>query len=151
MYLLICETKIVQFEPLVSFCSFNTLQISIKTKKASPPKDFFSIYLEVFFGTWPNFTIVKYNLKISNIYHHIKFRRSIMNRCSIKKLFLKILQYSKSCKILQIFFNENVGLQSCNFFKKRLQHRCFPVNIAKFLRTPVLKNICQRLFERFRT
>ena len=74
-----------------------------------------------------------------------------MNRCSIKKLFLKILQYSKSCKILQIFFNENVGLQSCNFFKKRLQHRCFPVNIAKFLRTPVLKNICQRLFERFRT
>ena len=26
--------------------------------------------------------------------------------------------------------------QSCsNFIKKRLQHRCFPVNIAKFLRT----------------
>ena len=28
---------------------------------------------------------------------------------------------------------------------KRLQHRCFPVNIAKFLRTPILKNICERL------
>ena len=26
--------------------------------------------------------------------------------------------------------------------KKRLQHRCFPVNIAKFLRTRILKNIC---------
>ena len=28
---------------------------------------------------------------------------------------------------------------------KRLQHRCFPVYIANFLRTSILKNICQRL------
>ena len=32
-----------------------------------------------------------------------------------------------------------------NFIQKRLQHRCFPVNLAKILRTPVLKNICERL------
>ena len=25
---------------------------------------------------------------------------------------------------------------ACNFIKKRLQHRCFPVEFAKFLRTP---------------
>ena len=31
------------------------------------------------------------------------------------------------------------------FIKKRLQHRCFPVSIAKFLRTPILKNICKQL------
>ena len=30
-------------------------------------------------------------------------------------------------------------------FKKRLQHRCFPVNIAKFLGTPFLQNISGRL------
>ena len=29
--------------------------------------------------------------------------------------------------------------------KKRLQHRCFPVNIMKCLRTTALKNICERL------
>ena len=29
--------------------------------------------------------------------------------------------------------------------KKRLQHSCFPVNIAKCLRTTALKNICERL------
>ena len=29
--------------------------------------------------------------------------------------------------------------------KKRLQHQCFPVNIGKFLRTPILKNIYVRL------
>ena len=34
------------------------------------------------------------------------------------------------------------GLKACNFIKKRLQHRYFPVDIAKFLRKPILKNIC---------
>ena len=38
------------------------------------------------------------------------------------------------------------GPWACNFIKKRLQHRCFPVNIAKFLRTPILKNICEQVF-----
>ena len=32
-----------------------------------------------------------------------------------------------------------------NFIKKRLQHRSFPVKFAKFLRTPILKSICERL------
>ena len=41
------------------------------------------------------------------------------------------------------------GLQVCNCIKKRLQHRCFPVNIAKFLRRTILKNSCKRLFLRF--
>ena len=29
--------------------------------------------------------------------------------------------------------------------KKRLQRRCFAVKFAKFLRTPILKNFCERL------
>ena len=29
--------------------------------------------------------------------------------------------------------------------KMRLQRSCFPLNIAKFLRTPILKNIWKRL------
>ena len=32
-------------------------------------------------------------------------------------------------------------LQAFNFIKKRLQHRCFRMNIAKFLRTPCLQNV----------
>ena len=36
-------------------------------------------------------------------------------------------------------------LQACNFIKKRLQYKSFPVNFAKLLRTSILKNICQRL------
>ena len=37
-----------------------------------------------------------------------------------------------------MFFNIDVP-QAGNFIKKRLQHRCFPVKLAKFLRTPFLK------------
>ena len=37
--------------------------------------------------------------------------------------------------LCQSLFNKVLGLQSCDFVKKRLQHRCFPVNIMEFLRT----------------
>ena len=37
-------------------------------------------------------------------------------------------------------------LQAFNIIKKRLQHRRFPVNIAKFLRTSILQNIFHPLF-----
>ena len=36
-------------------------------------------------------------------------------------------------------------VKTCNFIKKRSQHRCFPVKFKKFLRTPILKNIFERL------
>ena len=35
-------------------------------------------------------------------------------------------------------FNKVEGLRPATFLKKRLWHRCFPVNFAKFLRTPFL-------------
>ena len=47
--------------------------------------------------------------------------------------------------VLESLFNNAADLQVCDFIKKRLQQRCFPVIIAKFLRTPILKNICKRL------
>ena len=42
--------------------------------------------------------------------------------------------------MLESLFNKVAGLQACIFIKKRFQHRCFPVNIAKFLKTPILKS-----------
>ena len=38
---------------------------------------------------------------------------------------------------MQSLFNKGAGpgLQTCNFIKKRFQHRCFPAKFAKFLRT----------------
>ena len=39
----------------------------------------------------------------------------------------------------------NLGLQACNFIKKRLWHKCFPVNFAKFLGTPFSQSTSGRL------
>ena len=36
-------------------------------------------------------------------------------------------------------------VKACNFSKNRLQRCCFPINIPKFLRTSILKNISERL------
>ena len=44
-----------------------------------------------------------------------------------------------------LFFNRVADFRPATILKKRLEHKCFPVNIAKFLRTPILKNICERL------
>ena len=37
-----------------------------------------------------------------------------------------------------LFFNKVAGLRPATLLKKRLWHRCFPINFAKFLRTPFL-------------
>ena len=36
-------------------------------------------------------------------------------------------------------------LEACNFIKRRIWHRQFPVNFAKFLRTPILQSICEKV------
>ena len=61
-----------------------------------------------------------------------EFFRSSHWRCFMKKAVLK-----NFCNILK-------KIAGLNFIKKRLQHRCFLLNIAIFLRTPIVKNICQR-------
>ena len=64
-----------------------------------------------------------------------KFRSS-HQRCSIMRD-----NIHWKTPVLEPLFNKIAGLKTSNFIKKRLQHRWFPVNIVKFLRTPILKNI----------
>ena len=56
----------------------------------------------------------------------------------------KFCNIRRKASALECLFNEVVGLQ------KKLQHGCFPVNIAKFLCKPILKNICKRLFFQYK-
>ena len=51
--------------------------------------------------------------------------------------------------MLESPFNRLAGFKTCNFLKKRLRHSCFPVNIAKFLRTLILMKICKQLLLQF--
>ena len=62
------------------------------------------------------------------------FFKSCHQRCSVKKGILK------NCAK----FTENTCAR-VSFFKISLWHRCFPVNFAKFLRTPFLQNTSGRV------
>ena len=46
-----------------------------------------------------------------------------------------------------LFFNKVAGLRSATLLKNRLSHSCFPVDFAKFLRTPFLQNTSGRLLQ----
>ena len=74
----------------------------------------------------------------------LKCYRNSHRRCSVKIVLLKISQLSQETPVLESLFNKVAGLQG-NYIKKISQHRYFPVNNAKFLRTSILKNICVRL------
>ena len=63
---------------------------------------------------------------------------------SAKNDVLKISQISQKNTCVGSLFNK-VADKGCNFIKKRLQHRSIPEKSTKFLRTPILKNICRRL------
>ena len=62
---------------------------------------------------------------------------AVAQRLSVKKVFSEISQNSQenTCAIVS-FAGKLQKLQL--YLKKRLWHRCFPVNFAKFLRTPFL-------------
>ena len=68
-----------------------------------------------------------------------------------KAVFKNLAIFTGKHLVWSLFLYENSGLHACKFIKERLQHRCFPVNIAKFLRTFFLNNICEWLSEYFPT
>ena len=52
---------------------------------------------------------------------------------------LVISQNSQKSTCATVSFLIKLQPQACNFIKKRLWQRCFPVNFAKFLRAPFLQ------------
>ena len=84
------------------------------------------------------------------------FIRSSHQRCSMKKGALinfakftgkhlcRSLFFNKVAG-LRSFFNKVAGLRRASLLKKRLWYRCFPVNFAKFIRTPSLQSTSGRL------
>ena len=59
----------------------------------------------------------------------------LWNRCS--EIFLK---FHRKKPVLVSLLNKVADLKVCNFIKKRLQHRRFPVKFRKCLRAPFLQN-----------
>ena len=81
----------------------------------------------------------KYQM-IKQVFLQTMFRtEAVAQRCSVKKVLLKISQNSQENTCARASFNKVAGLRSANLFKKRFWHRCFPVHFAKFPRTPFLR------------
>ena len=76
--------------------------------------------------------------KTSRVVLHLKVTKAA---CSIEKAILKKFISQENIWV----FNKVAGLQACSFIKRTPQHRCFSINIAKFLRIFILNNICERL------
>ena len=71
-----------------------------------------------------------------------EYNRSNHQRCSMTKGVLKnFTKFTGKRPCQSLFFNKVAGLRHATLLKKRLWHRCFPVNCAKsrktlFYRTP---------------
>ena len=76
----------------------------------------------------------KHKRRFSNL-HHCTF---ISPGASISTTFLKFMENIDQSETFRNSFTDVPQirwLQTCNFIKERLQHRCFPVKSLKFLRT----------------
>ena len=92
--------------------------------------------------------VTYYSASINDLNDCVNFRikrvclEEVSRRCSVKKVFLKISQNSQKNTCARVSFL--IKLQaiggvlrtSATLLKKRFWHRCFPVNFAKFSRTP---------------
>ena len=69
---------------------------------------------------------------------------AVVRRCSVKKVFLQILQNSQENTCARASFLIKL-LAPATLLRKKLWHRCFPVNSAKFVRTPFFIEHLRRL------
>ena len=67
------------------------------------------------------------------------FRSSRTVFCK-KDVLKKFAKFTGKHMCQSLFLNKVAGLSPATLFKKRLRHRCFPVNFVNFLRTPFLQN-----------
>ena len=81
--------------------------------------------------------------KISLYFAKIKFSKHTLYRSSHPEVFCKkgvlknFAKFTGKNTCSRVFFNKIGGLRPVTLLKKRLWHKCFLVNFAKFLRTPV--------------
>ena len=69
----------------------------------------------------------------------LKFPKAVVQRCSVKQVFLETSQNSQESTCARVSFLIKLqasGLRPATLLKKRLWHRCFPENFVKFIRRP---------------
>ena len=72
--------------------------------------------------------------------------RSSHKRCHIRKGVLRnFVKFTGKHLCRSLFLNKVAGLSPATLIKRDSGHRCFPVNLTKFLRTTLLQNTSGRL------
>ena len=66
---------------------------------------------------------------------YVEITEAVVLRCSVKKVFLEISQNSEESTCTRVSFLIKLLAWPATLLK-RIWHKCFPVNFAKFLRTP---------------
>ena len=70
----------------------------------------------------------------------LKFSRHVKEaatkRCSVKKMFLEILQNSQENSCARVSFLKKIQTETCNFIKKKTLAQVFSCEFCEILRTP---------------
>ena len=95
-------------------------------------------------GNSLSFTFYSYS-NFSDL-EYFSYSQNNHRRCSVKKGVLRnFAKYTGKHLCQSLLFNKVAGMRPAPSLKKILCHRCFPVNLAKFLRTPFLPKTSGRL------
>ena len=89
--------------------------------------------------TWRPATLLRKDSNTGTIRKKLQkqsFADILQNRCS-----QKFRKFHRKITVLESLLSLYVGLKTCNFIKRRLQHKCFPVKSVRFLRAPFLQKI----------
>ena len=83
-------------------------------------------------------TVFRHFQACSPTFSHVQgHSEAVVQRCSVKKVFLEISQNSRENTCARVSFLiklQALGLRPATLLKKRLWHRYLPVNFVKFLR-----------------
>ena len=116
------------YSVLVLVTSSNTLEIILSLKSK----------------IWIYFQVIKFCLR-KMLKFKLAFLVSNQTNFKIKKksVLRNVAKFTGRHLCQSLFFNQVAGLRPATLLKKRLWHRCFPVNFTKFLRTPILtEHLC---------
>ena len=83
--------------------------------------------------------VVEY-IQHEGAYETVRILEEVVQRCSANKVLLEISQNSQENTRVRVSFFKELQAMPATLLKKRLWHRCFPVNFVTFLRTLFSQN-----------
>ena len=98
---------------------------------------YFKSFLISFLSFCFYYTIAKFIIE-GDVFSCFDFRSSRPEVFCKKAILRNFAKFTGENLCQGLFFNKVAGSRPAALFKKRLWHRCFPVNLAKFLTKPFL-------------